>query len=97
MPKFRKRAVVVEAVAWMEHGDHPAVRKTSYEEIHALLGTSGCSREHPYWDWQAMGVIDTKEGPHVVIPGDIIITGVQGEHYPCKPDIFAQTYEPVEA
>lgn len=29
--------------------------------------------------------------------GDWIITGVKGEHYPCKPDIFAQTYEPVEA
>ena len=30
-------------------------------------------------------------------PGDWIITGVMGEHYPCKPDIFALTYEPVEA
>jgi hypothetical protein len=31
---------------------------------------------------------------HEVTPGDWIITGVQGEHYPCKPDIFALTYEP---
>ncbi len=30
-----------------------------------------------------------------VSDGDWIITGVQGEHYPCKPDIFAATYEPV--
>jgi hypothetical protein len=30
-----------------------------------------------------------------VTPGDWIITGVNGEHYPCKPDIFAKTYEPV--
>jgi hypothetical protein len=29
-----------------------------------------------------------------VAPGDWIITGVQGEHYPCKPEIFAATYEP---
>ena len=40
------------------------------------------------------GWIDTLEGGHIVCPGDWIITGVKGEHYPCKPDIFAQTYEP---
>lgn len=39
------------------------------------------------------GWIDTKEGGHIVCPGDWIITGVQGEHYPCKPYIFAETYE----
>lgn len=40
------------------------------------------------------GWIDTLEGGHIVCPGDWIITGVHGEHYPCKPDIFAATYEP---
>lgn len=45
----------------------------------------------------AKGWIETLEGGHIVNPGDWIITGVKGEHYPCKPDIFAQTYEPVEA
>ena len=39
------------------------------------------------------GWIDTKEGGHIVCPGDWIITGIQGERYPCKPDIFAATYE----
>lgn len=42
------------------------------------------------------GWIDTLEGGHIVCPGDWVITGVNGEHYPCKPDIFAATYEPVE-
>jgi hypothetical protein len=42
------------------------------------------------------GWIDTKEGGHIVCPGDYVITGVQGEHYPIKPDIFAATYDPVE-
>lgn len=42
------------------------------------------------------GWIDTKEGGHIVCPGDWVITGVQGERYPCKPDIFAATYDPVE-
>lgn len=42
------------------------------------------------------GWIDTQEGGHIVCPGDWVITGVAGEHYPCKPDIFAKTYEPVD-
>lgn len=40
------------------------------------------------------GWIDTLEGGHIVCPGDFVITGVRGENYPCKPDIFAATYEP---
>lgn len=39
------------------------------------------------------GWIDTLEGGHIVCPGDYIITGVAGEYYPCKPDIFQATYE----
>lgn len=40
--------------------------------------------------------VETLEGGHIVTAGDWIITGVKGEHYPCKPDIFAMTYESVE-
>lgn len=43
------------------------------------------------------GWIDTLEGGHIVCPGDFIITGVKGEMYPCKPDIFAVTYDLVHA
>lgn len=39
--------------------------------------------------------IETLEGVMTANPGDWIITGVNGERYPCKPDIFAKTYEPV--
>lgn len=42
------------------------------------------------------GWIDTIEGGHTVCPGDWIITGVQGEVYPCEPGIFEATYESVE-
>lgn len=38
--------------------------------------------------------ISTLEGTMTAQPGDWIITGVKGEQYPCKPDIFAATYEP---
>lgn len=44
------------------------------------------------------GWIETLEGNNGgqdVCPGDWIITGISGEHYPCKPDIFEATYEPV--
>lgn len=41
--------------------------------------------------------IDTLEGRMRADPGDWIITGVRGEKYPCKPDIFEQTYEPAAA
>lgn len=40
--------------------------------------------------------IVTLEGKHIVSPGDWIITGIKGEKYPCKPDIFEATYEFVE-
>lgn len=96
MAKFRKKPVVIEAVQWHKHGDHSAVRKTSYTEVAKILHTSGCSREEPYWSWEVLGVVETLEGDHVVIPGDWIIRGVNGEYYPCKPDIFEKTYEAVE-
>ncbi len=46
--------------------------------------------------WYMHGWIDTLEGGHTVCPGDWVITGVKGERYPCKPDIFDATYEAVE-
>ena len=57
-------------------------------------GNATCT--HCNKDMHVHGWIDTLEGGHIVCPGDWIITGVKGERYPCKPDIFAQTYEPVE-
>ena len=80
--KFRKKPVVIEATQWFKQGDHPAV-KTHKNPI-----TGQVMRIH--------GWIDTLEGGHIVTPGDWIITGVKGEHYPCKPDIFEMTYEPTE-
>lgn len=40
-------------------------------------------------------VIKTLEGSHIASLGDYIIKGVKGEFYPCKPDIFAETYSEV--
>lgn len=93
MSRYRKKPIVVDAVQWFKYGDHPSVRKTSYGEVSDELGTSGCSRREPYYAWHVMGMIDTLEGKHAVTPGDWIITGIQGEVYPCRPDIFEATYE----
>jgi hypothetical protein len=46
-------------------------------------------------DDQSGYFINTLEGYYTVTPGDWIITGIRGEKYPCKPDIFEATYEPV--
>jgi len=40
--------------------------------------------------------IETLEGPHTVTPGDWIITGVEGERYLCKPEIFEKTHDKVD-
>lgn len=51
--------------------------------------------EHCTFYMKQHGWIDTLEGGHNVCPGDWVITGVKGERYPCKPDIFIETYEVV--
>jgi len=53
------------------------------------IGTRVHLRRWPY--------INILEGTHYISPGDYIITGVKGERYPCKPEIFHMTYEEVEA
>jgi hypothetical protein len=109
MSKFRKKPVVIEATQWFKNGDHPMDnchlvaaprgqmasksegKVVRYFRHPMLSGTNTC--EHCRDIMHAHGWIDTLEGGHVVCPGDWIITGVKGEHYPCKPDIFEMTYE----
>ena len=82
MAKYRKKPIVIEAFQWWTYmGECGGVR------IAENFNQTG---ENVY-------VVDTLEGPLRVSPDDWIITGVKGEHYPCKPDIFEATYEAVEA
>ena len=93
--KFRKKPVVIEATQWFKHGDHPAVVRAwntpegPETDKEMAMAFGHFAREFP--------AIPTMEGLMTVTPGDWIITGVKGEHYPCKPDIFEQTYEPEPA
>lgn len=57
---------------------HPAVKATSYMQIHHLIGTSGCSKDEPWWTWTVMGVLETKHGKQVVAPNDWIIEAAAG-------------------
>ena len=111
MAKYRKRPVVVEATQWFKNGDHPEDNPhTAYDsEGNAYVSEGEVVRyfrlpdvggknpcKHCNDTMHNHGWIDTLEGGHVVCPGDWIITGVNGEYYPCKPDIFEKTYERVD-
>lgn len=73
-------------------GEGKVVRYFRHPDI---PGTSEC--KHCGKTMHAHGWIDTLEGGHIVCPGDFVITGIKGELYPCKPDIFEASYEKVEA
>ena len=79
MAKYRKKPVVIEAVQYRDS-----------------MRANDCLPEGVYIVPTSMGdmpVIHTLEGDMIVSDGDYVITGVKGERYPCKPDIFELTYE----
>lgn len=88
MPMFRKKPVVIEAIQ----------ATGTPESNREIIDWTRGSATPASMDQNAEGLpqlsIATLEGSHWVTPGDYIIRGVKGEHYPCKEDIFAATYEP---
>lgn len=90
MAQFRKKPVVIEAEQWFPDTPVEGVVPWFTTLVMPPPGKGGTvSTEGDY------GVIITLEGTMKVSPGDWVITGVKGEKYPCKPDIFEATYEPV--
>jgi hypothetical protein len=90
--KFRKKPVVIEAVQF--DGS-----KKSFDEIWDWMGGDvgpNCGYTGPSEDDPQGFKILTLEGRVNATLGDWIIKGIKGEFYPCKPDIFAATYEPVD-
>ena len=88
MPKFRKKPVVIEAVQFNPSDEH----KMKLPDGVIVTKFSPGADNYNYMGFE-FG-IETLEGTMTVMPGDWVITGVKGERYPCKPDIFAATYEP---
>lgn len=111
MAKFTKKRVTIDATQWFKNGDHPRDGEERFESgVYKgekyegkvvryfrrpdMPGIQPC--RHCQQTMHVHGWIDTKEGGHIVCPGDWIITGVAGEVYPCKPDIFNASYDPGE-
>lgn len=82
MAKFRKKPIVIEAVRWTGRN-----KKTISKFLKC---------KHEFWEIAQTIDITTLEGIVTASSGDWVIKGVKGEFYPCKPDIFEQTYELVK-
>lgn len=85
MPKFRKKPVVIEAIQWQADGIGAAPTLMSKDWESLMFRRDGCAL-----------IIETLKGDLRADPGDWIIRDVAGEYYPCRPDIFEATYEPVD-
>lgn len=91
MAKFRKRPIIVDAVqlrwdTWDEMCSHANVGHLENGQPEGVFGPDNSINLN----------IPTLEGLMVAREGDWVIKGVNGELYPCKPDIFDKTYEPNE-
>lgn len=89
MPRYRKKPVVIEAVQFIGTPE-------SCSDVTEFLG--GTHEHNHSWKHRTTdgGFIHTLEGEMEFGVGDWIIRGVAGEYYPCKPEIFLATYEPVD-
>lgn len=85
MTKYRKKPIVIEAEQWWP--DHLITPKPHEPDI---LGVIWC---YDGFGQVAHGRINTLEGDHTVTIGDWIITGIKGEPYSVKNEIFKETYE----
>ena len=88
MSHYRKKPVVIEAVVF--------TRNNFYEILSFTNGTAHSLKIERTPNGKCTCVIPTLEGEHIANEGDYIIRGVKGEFYPCKPDIFNMTYEPID-
>jgi hypothetical protein len=85
MAKFRKKPVLIDAVQFT---------RDNWEEIKSFTqGTAHSLTIERRMDGKCTCTIPTLEGKHIATEGDWIIKGVEGEYYPCKPNIFELTYE----
>lgn len=90
MPRFRKKPVIIDAVQFNVEDNAPI-----------LQFISECTYGEPVSKYIKIGIdgltyIRTLEGNMLISDKDFLIRGVNGEFYPCKPDIFEKTYEFVE-
>lgn len=92
--RYRKKPVEIEARLFSGTTDRMEVYKLADWCGGEFVHDTHPGQEHKTYYWSIQ--IPTLEGTMRAVPGDFIIKGVQGEFYPCKPDIFEQTYEEVD-
>ena len=80
MPKYRKKPVVIEAEQWEGHNLND--EHSMFQDPKVIIKADGSEF-----------IVTTLEGAMTGAKGDWLIRGVKGELYPCKPDIFAATYD----
>ena len=94
--KYRKKPVVIDAVQWTGQNHREMFDfLTSDTFVNETMSVDG---NHFYIDHSRVEgglIIKTLEGEHIATIGDYIIKGVKGEYYPCKEEVFHQTYEKV--
>ena len=95
--KYQKKAVVIDAIQ---------VKANNFDRICDFMGCTPEQVMNPLFDIDEFGdsrdpylgvIIETLEGKMQANIGDMIIKGVKGEFYPCKPDIFKATYDKAPA
>lgn len=92
--KYRKKPIVIEAITFEELVQHGRDNGAN------IIGCVPWSfKYNGHWithENDECYLIPTPEGTMLMTPDDVLITGVNGEIYPCKRDVFELTYEPVE-
>lgn len=98
MSRYRKKPIEVEA--WL-------LTKENIKEMYELINQVKIDSSNPAWEDEINKCMEIgltiptledgidKRAKHVANIGDYIIKGIQGELYPCKPDIFEATYEKI--
>lgn len=96
--KYRKKPVVVEAIQYKDPlcDNINDIKNFTNQSIKIETGIGSSEDGGGYPQRYTQVKIPTLEGEMIVSEGDYIIKGVNGEFYPCKPDIFHKTYEKVE-
>jgi hypothetical protein len=92
MAKFRKKPVTIEAITFDELVEHGKLNSTGV--VRGMPWSFEYAGQHITHENDDCYLIPTLEGTMRFNRGEMLITGVKGEIYPCKPDIFAATYDP---
>lgn len=88
MKKYRKKPVVIDALQF--------TRDSQIEMVKFTEGKLYDIKIPRCIDGVMTATVNTLEGTYTVTENDYVIRGIQGEYYPCKPDIFYETYEEVK-